>query len=107
MSPASKRSGDARSIPNKFAKPSRRPVSTSSPSSMPRSEERRVGKEGRSLCRLEFRRVLFRSDVTRVEAEWGRAIDPEQVRQALKASRFDIVTIVHAEIGRASCRERG
>jgi alanine-glyoxylate transaminase/serine-glyoxylate transaminase/serine-pyruvate transaminase len=35
--------------------------------------------------------------VTRVEAEWGRAIDPDQVRQALKSSGADIVTIVHAE----------
>lgn len=35
--------------------------------------------------------------VTRVEAEWGRAIDPELVRRALAESEADIVTIVHAE----------
>lgn len=35
--------------------------------------------------------------VTRVEAEWGRAIDPEAVRRALQASPADVVTIVHAE----------
>jgi alanine-glyoxylate transaminase/serine-glyoxylate transaminase/serine-pyruvate transaminase len=39
----------------------------------------------------------YGGEVTRVEAEWGRAIDPEQVRQALKASGADVVTIVHAE----------
>ena len=35
--------------------------------------------------------------VTRVEGEWGRAIDPEAVRRALAASGADLVTIVHAE----------
>lgn len=35
--------------------------------------------------------------VSRVEAPWGKSIDPEQVRQALKNSGADIVTIVHAE----------
>jgi alanine-glyoxylate transaminase/serine-glyoxylate transaminase/serine-pyruvate transaminase len=39
----------------------------------------------------------YGGEVKRVEAEWGRAIDPEQVRRALKASGADIVTIVHAE----------
>jgi alanine-glyoxylate transaminase / serine-glyoxylate transaminase / serine-pyruvate transaminase len=39
----------------------------------------------------------YGADVTRVEAEWGRAVDPEQVRRALKASGADFVTIVHAE----------
>jgi alanine-glyoxylate transaminase/serine-glyoxylate transaminase/serine-pyruvate transaminase len=39
----------------------------------------------------------YGAEVTRVEAEWGRAVDPEQVRRALRASGADIVTIVHAE----------
>jgi alanine-glyoxylate transaminase/serine-glyoxylate transaminase/serine-pyruvate transaminase len=39
----------------------------------------------------------YGAEVRRVEAEWGRAIDPEQVREALKASAADILTIVHAE----------
>ena len=39
----------------------------------------------------------YGGEVTRVEAEWGRAIDPDQVRRALAASRADVVTIVHAE----------
>ncbi len=35
--------------------------------------------------------------VTRVDAEWGRAIDPDAVRRALAGSGADVVTIVHAE----------
>jgi len=47
--------------------------------------------------RLAQMATRYGGDVTRVEAEWGRAIDPDQVRQALKASGVDVVTIVHAE----------
>ena len=47
--------------------------------------------------RLAQMATRYGGDVTRVDAEWGRAIDPEQVRQALKASAADVVTIVHAE----------
>jgi alanine-glyoxylate transaminase/serine-glyoxylate transaminase/serine-pyruvate transaminase len=39
----------------------------------------------------------YGGEVARVEAEWGRAIDPEQVRRALKANAAEVVTIVHAE----------
>lgn len=39
----------------------------------------------------------YGADVTRVEAEWGRAVDPEAVRRALIASGAGVVTIVHAE----------
>ena len=39
----------------------------------------------------------YGADVQRVEGEWGRAIDPAQVRAALVRQRPDIVTIVHAE----------
>jgi alanine-glyoxylate transaminase/serine-glyoxylate transaminase/serine-pyruvate transaminase len=35
--------------------------------------------------------------VTRVEAPWGRAVDPSDVRRALSAGRFDLVVVVHAE----------
>jgi alanine-glyoxylate transaminase/serine-glyoxylate transaminase/serine-pyruvate transaminase len=35
--------------------------------------------------------------VTRLDVEWGRAVDPEQVRQALGRAGADIVCIVHAE----------
>jgi alanine-glyoxylate transaminase / serine-glyoxylate transaminase / serine-pyruvate transaminase len=39
----------------------------------------------------------YGAEVSRVEAPWGKAIDPERVRQALTASGADVVTIVHAE----------
>ena len=35
--------------------------------------------------------------VSRVEAEWGRACDPEQVARALAAQAADIVAVVHGE----------
>lgn len=47
--------------------------------------------------RLAQMAARYGAGVTRVEAEWGRAIDPAQVRRALEASAADIVTIVHAE----------
>lgn len=47
--------------------------------------------------RLAQMATRYGADVKRVDAEWGSAIDPDQVRQALKASGADIVTIVHAE----------
>ncbi len=47
--------------------------------------------------RLAQMATRYGAEVTRVEAEWGRAIDPEQVRRALAASGADVVTIVHAE----------
>jgi alanine-glyoxylate transaminase/serine-glyoxylate transaminase/serine-pyruvate transaminase len=39
----------------------------------------------------------YGATVTRVDLEWGRACDPEQVRRALATSPADIVTVVHAE----------
>jgi alanine-glyoxylate transaminase / serine-glyoxylate transaminase / serine-pyruvate transaminase len=47
--------------------------------------------------RLAQMAARYGGEVTRVDAEWGRAIDPDQVRQALKSSRAAVVTIVHAE----------
>lgn len=35
--------------------------------------------------------------VTRLEAEWGRACDPQRVREALGRQAADIVCVVHAE----------
>ena len=35
--------------------------------------------------------------VTRVDGEWGRAIDPAAVEAALSKGKFDLVAIVHAE----------
>ena len=39
----------------------------------------------------------YGGSVTRLPYEWGRAVDPEAVRRALKDTPADIVTIVHAE----------
>ncbi len=33
----------------------------------------------------------------RVEAPWGRAVDPDRVRQALRRKRYEAVTVVHNE----------
>ena len=35
--------------------------------------------------------------MTRLGYEWGRAVDPEAVRRALKQQGADVVTVVHAE----------
>jgi alanine-glyoxylate transaminase/serine-glyoxylate transaminase/serine-pyruvate transaminase len=39
----------------------------------------------------------YGGDVDRVDAEWGRAIDPAAVERALTARSADVVAIVHAE----------
>ena len=39
----------------------------------------------------------FGATVTRVDAPWGRAVDPAAVETALGQGRADVVTIVHAE----------
>ena len=39
----------------------------------------------------------YGANVTRLTGEWGRAIDPEQVRTALQHASFKVVTVVHAE----------
>jgi alanine-glyoxylate transaminase/serine-glyoxylate transaminase/serine-pyruvate transaminase len=35
--------------------------------------------------------------VERLDGEWGRAADPDEVKRTLEAGRFDIVALVHAE----------
>jgi alanine-glyoxylate transaminase/serine-glyoxylate transaminase/serine-pyruvate transaminase len=47
--------------------------------------------------RLAQMLARYGADVERLDAEWGRAVDPAQVAAALERSRFDIVGIVHAE----------
>lgn len=37
------------------------------------------------------------AEVRRLDVEWGRAADPDDVRKALEVSRADLVCIVHAE----------
>jgi alanine-glyoxylate transaminase/serine-glyoxylate transaminase/serine-pyruvate transaminase len=39
----------------------------------------------------------YGAQVTRLDYEWGRAVDPDAVGRALKNSGADIVTVVHAE----------
>jgi alanine-glyoxylate transaminase/serine-glyoxylate transaminase/serine-pyruvate transaminase len=39
----------------------------------------------------------YGADVARVDAEWGRACNPDTVRRALENTRTDAVTVVHAE----------
>ena len=39
----------------------------------------------------------YGAEVARVEVEWGRACDPEQIARALKARGADIVAMVHGE----------
>jgi len=39
----------------------------------------------------------YGADGRRIEVEWGRACDPDEVRRTLKQRGADIVTVVHAE----------
>ncbi len=39
----------------------------------------------------------YGANVTRLTGEWGRAVNPEQVRTALQHASFKAVTVVHAE----------
>ena len=39
----------------------------------------------------------YGATVERLDAKWGRAIDPALVRKALSSARYDLVSIVHAE----------
>lgn len=39
----------------------------------------------------------YGAQITRIDVAWGRAVDPQAVREALAAGRYDLVTCVHAE----------
>ena len=39
----------------------------------------------------------YGADVTKLDVEWGRAVDPDAVKRALDGGRFDLVAVVHAE----------
>jgi len=39
----------------------------------------------------------YGAEVTRIDGEWGRAIDPSRVEQALSSTKVDLVAVVHAE----------
>jgi alanine-glyoxylate transaminase/serine-glyoxylate transaminase/serine-pyruvate transaminase len=47
--------------------------------------------------RLAQMLARYGASVSRLDVEWGRACDPEAVRRALKAGRFNVVAVVHAE----------
>ncbi len=44
------------------------------------------------------------ADVSIIEAEWGKAFDPEQIAEALKAKPAKVVGIVHAETSTGVCQ---
>jgi alanine-glyoxylate transaminase/serine-glyoxylate transaminase/serine-pyruvate transaminase len=48
-------------------------------------------------ARLAEMLTRYGAEVTRLDVEWGRAVDPSDVQRALDASQFDLVAIVHAE----------
>lgn len=39
----------------------------------------------------------YGADVTKLDVEWGRAVDPDDVKRALDGGRFDLIAVVHAE----------
>jgi alanine-glyoxylate transaminase / serine-glyoxylate transaminase / serine-pyruvate transaminase len=39
----------------------------------------------------------YGAEVTRLDVEWGRAVDPADVARALAGPRVDLITVVHAE----------
>jgi alanine-glyoxylate transaminase/serine-glyoxylate transaminase/serine-pyruvate transaminase len=41
--------------------------------------------------------------LVRIDGQWGRAVDPDQVRDALKGSRPKILAVVHAETSTGAC----
>lgn len=47
--------------------------------------------------RLAQMLARFGADVTRIEGEWGRAVDPGNVERGNGKSRFEVLTVVHAE----------
>jgi alanine-glyoxylate transaminase/serine-glyoxylate transaminase/serine-pyruvate transaminase len=47
--------------------------------------------------RLASMLARYGADVTRVEGEWGRAIDPAAIERELAKDAFEIVAVVHAE----------
>lgn len=47
--------------------------------------------------RLAQMLARFGAEVTRIEGEWGRAIDPGNVERGNEESRFELLTVVHAE----------
>src|SRR6476659_4454119 len=47
--------------------------------------------------RLAQMLARYGAEVTRLDVEWGRAVDPAAVAAAMSSSRYDLVALVHAE----------
>jgi alanine-glyoxylate transaminase/serine-glyoxylate transaminase/serine-pyruvate transaminase len=48
-------------------------------------------------ARLADLLARYGAEVTQLDVEWGRAVDPADVARALDGARFDLVAVVHAE----------
>ena len=53
------------------------------------------GDRWHTICQLNGK------DADALEVEWGRAVRPEQVRDALKTGRYDAVLLTHNETSSA------
>src|SRR4030095_5999933 len=72
---------------------------------IPRSEERRVGKERRSLW--DWSADVCSADLDgKIRAEWTYGVDPNPLQDALGGRTRSRYPAGDPEIGRASCRER-
>lgn len=47
--------------------------------------------------RLAAMLARYGATVERLDVEWGRAVDPARLREALSRGRYDLVSVVHAE----------
>lgn len=56
---------------------------------------------GARICEIVKR---VGGELIRVDGEWGRAIDPEQVRSAIKGRNPKLVAVVHAETSTGVCQ---
>jgi len=55
---------------------------------------------GTRMCDLVNRQG---GKLIRIDGQWGRAMDPDQVRQAIKGKRPKILAVVHAETSTGAC----
>lgn len=61
-----------------------------------------IGYFGERLCQVAARAG---GQVSRIEAEWGKTLDPQQVREAIQRARPQVVCMVHAETSTGVCQE--
>ena len=60
-----------------------------------------IGVFGTRMCEIVNR---IGGKLLRIDAEWGRAIDPEAVRRALKGKNPKVLAVVHAETSTGVCQ---